>query len=29
MKHERQRGEQLQGLYRLAQQVLPQLALFP
>ena len=29
MKHERQRGEQLQGLYRLAQQVLPQLALSP
>ena len=28
MKHERQRGEQLQGLYRLAQQVLP-LALSP
>jgi hypothetical protein len=29
MKHERQRGEQLRGLYRLAQQVLPQLAIAP
>lgn len=29
MKHERQRGEQLRGLYRLAQQVLPQLAISP
>jgi hypothetical protein len=29
MKHERQRGEQLRGLYRLAHQVLPQLAISP
>ena len=29
MKHERQRGEQLQGLYRMAQQVLPQLTISP
>src|SRR5262245_35858767 len=29
MQHERQRGEQLRGLYRLAQQVVPQLAISP
>ena len=29
MKHERQRGGQLQGLYRVAQQVLPQLTISP
>jgi hypothetical protein len=29
MKHERQRGEQLRSLYRLAPHVLPQLAISP